>query len=68
MRNKLGLAVEATPEEFVHNSAQNKFTVLMILDKLYSIFKNHALIGKLIFEKKKILNPRPVILSLIYKF
>lgn len=46
MRTKLGLAVDASPDEFANNNTPNKFTVLMILDKLYSIFKNHALIGK----------------------
>lgn len=46
MRTKLGIAVDASPEEFANNSTPNKFTVLMILDKLYSIFKNRELIGK----------------------
>ena len=45
MRSKLGLGVDASPDEFANDNVPNKFTVLMILDKLYSIFKNHELIG-----------------------
>ena len=44
MRTKLSLAVDASPDEFSHNNTPNKFTVLMLLDKLYSIFKHHQLI------------------------
>ncbi len=45
MRSKLGLIVEATAEEFNDSSQDpNKFTVLMILDKLYDLFKNHPLV------------------------
>ena len=42
MRNKLGLVIEASPGEFINN-IPDKFTVLMILDKLYALFKNHEL-------------------------
>lgn len=45
MRAKLGLGVDASADEFANDNVPNKFTVLMILDKLYSIFKNHELIG-----------------------
>lgn len=42
MRNKLGLMVEASPSEFIDH-VPDKFTVLMMLDKLYALFKNHEL-------------------------
>jgi hypothetical protein len=44
MRTKLGLTVETSPEEFVNGTGPDKFTVLMILDKLYGLFRNHQLV------------------------
>ena len=41
MRHKLSLNIEAIPEEFVDEP--NKFTVLMLLDKLYGLFKTSEL-------------------------
>ena len=43
MRTKLSLSVEATPDELATTTALSKFTVLMLLDKLYSIFKSNQL-------------------------
>lgn len=48
MRTKLNVGVEATPEEFINSNVPNKFTVLIILDKLYALFRNHELIGTLL--------------------
>ncbi len=45
MHNKLGLTgldSSTSPAEFIDN-APDKFTVLVILDKLYALFKNHEL-------------------------
>ena len=47
MRTKLGSAVEATPEEIANSESPNKFTILMILDKIYALFKCQSLKGNL---------------------
>ena len=45
MRNKLSSGVDATPEEIANADVPNKFTILMILDKIYAIFRGCPLNG-----------------------
>ena len=46
MQNKLGLSTNFNTEELVKNGISHRITVLMILDKLYSVFKNNPINGK----------------------
>lgn len=43
MHNKLGLGSGVNSEELIKNGIANRITVLMILDKLYSVFKNNQI-------------------------
>lgn len=45
MHNKLGLGSGVNSEELIKNGIANRITVLMILDKLYSVFKNNQING-----------------------
>ena len=47
MQNKLGLGTSVNSEELIKSGIGNRITVLMILDKLYSIFKNNSINGNL---------------------
>ena len=56
MQNKLGLGVSVNSEELIKSGIGNRITVLMILDKLYSVFKNNPINGNphLFIKFKKI--------------
>ena len=45
MQNKLGLGAVPDPNEHIKNGISTRSIVLMILDKLYSIFKTNQLNG-----------------------
>ena len=45
MQNKLGLGAVPDPDDYIKNGITTRSIVLMILDKLYSIFKTNELIG-----------------------
>ncbi len=45
MRFDLDLDVQTTPEQFLEPNAPDKLTVLLLLDKLRSHFRNQKMIG-----------------------
>ncbi len=49
MQNKLSLGTSFNSEELIKTGIANRITVLMILDKLYSVFKNNPINGSLDF-------------------
>ena len=52
MRNKLSSGVDATPEEIANCEVPNKFTILLILDKIYAVFRGCQLNGNYFFLNK----------------